>query len=148
MPPAGPSNKKPSYWVTRGPAGLVRVYTADYLAAALHTNIAPTSIRAWHWMGRPPSRLGPLTCPEKCSVGWKHKNNTAMHIGRVKSLARDTPGRRIEARPAQASVGMALRPMVLVGFRDLRSRIADRLFSSTAAWSRPSISSFLFEFAD
>ena len=42
---------------------------------------------------------------------------------RVHFLAHDTPGRRIEV---QASVGATLRPTVLVGFRDLRSRSAYR----------------------
>ena len=35
----------------------------------------------------------------------------------------------------QASVGAALRPTVLVGFRDLRSRSTYRVFSLTAVWS-------------
>ena len=53
-------------------------------------------------------------------------------------LAHDSPGRRIEA---QASVGATLRPTVLLGFRDLRSRSAYRVFSLAAVWSRPSVSS-------
>ena len=40
--------------VTRGPAGFVRVYTTDYLTAEIYTNFAPTSIRAWRWMGSLP----------------------------------------------------------------------------------------------
>ena len=59
-------------------------------------------------------------------------------LGGVNLLARGTPGRRIEV---QASVGATLRPTVLVGFRDLRSRSAYRVFSLTAVWSRPSVSS-------
>ena len=58
-------------------------------------------------------------------------------LGGVNLLARDTPGRRLEV---QASVGATLRPTVLVGFRDLRSRSAYRVFSLTAVWSRPSVS--------
>ena len=42
------------YWVTRGPAGFVRVHTTDYLTAEIHTNFAPTSIRAWRRMGSLP----------------------------------------------------------------------------------------------
>ena len=56
-------------------------------------------------------------------------------LGGVHLLARDMPGRRMEV---QAPVGATLRPTVLVGFRDLRSRSAYRVFSLTAAWSRPS----------
>ena len=36
------------------PLGFVRVYTTDYLTAEIHTNFAPTSIRAWRWMGSLP----------------------------------------------------------------------------------------------
>ena len=52
------------HWVTRGPAGFLRVHTTDYLTVVLHTNFAPTSIRAWRCTGPPPSRLGPLPCSE------------------------------------------------------------------------------------
>ena len=34
------------HWVTRGPAGFVRVHTTGYLTVVLHTNFAPTNIRA------------------------------------------------------------------------------------------------------
>ena len=40
--------------VTRGPAGFVSVYTTDYLTAVLHTNFAPTGIRAWRCMRSAP----------------------------------------------------------------------------------------------
>ena len=62
------------------------------------------------------------------------------YMSRVCSKQRnnDTPGRRIEA---QASVGATLRPTVLVGFRDLRSRSTCRVLSLTVVWSRPSVSS-------
>ena len=40
------------------PVDFARAYTADYLwdylPAEIHKNFAPTSIRAWRWMGSPP----------------------------------------------------------------------------------------------
>ena len=59
------------------------------------------------------------------------------HLGGGQLTMQLSTGTRYARRRIEAHASVEARPTVLVGFRDYRSRSAYRVFSLTAAWSRP-----------